>query len=203
MWCRAIPQKFVRRGRGSHRWSFRCGLSGQMCLQIALPSLPKGDPCDGPSNLHRRSGIRPFGLLLVLRMPSPADLGQVFLGNGSCGSGRHLAGVANGNPIDEARLPPCLRSPWTVRKASPFCQAFAQLHLRPIQSTTTGGPNNRTNCLNLLHCPSISNLRWPLPRPLNRVPIAQTICDAPSSRLHELPRVVGAVRIQNRSNYQV
>jgi hypothetical protein len=37
-------------------------------------------------------------LRVILRMPSAADLGQVFLGSGAGSSRRHLASIANRNP---------------------------------------------------------------------------------------------------------
>ena len=62
---------------------FAAVLPDQMRIEVTLPSLLEGDARDGSAVCHCRSGMRSFALLLVLWVPYPANLGQVFLGGGA------------------------------------------------------------------------------------------------------------------------
>jgi hypothetical protein len=77
---------------------FAAVLPHQMSLEITLPGLSESDGRDCPANCHRRSKMRSVGLLVVLRVPSAANLNQVLLGGGARSSGRHFTSIANGNP---------------------------------------------------------------------------------------------------------
>ncbi len=88
---------------------FAAVLPDQMCIKISIPGLPESDVRDRRTNWHRRSGTHPFCLPLILRMPAPANLGQVLLGSRARSSGRHLAGVADGKGLlEHSRSAACI-----------------------------------------------------------------------------------------------